>query len=182
MGNCQSLAFCFYLQELLRGTDHEVRWVCYGEEMRINLAKWSDKCLNKITDDDEGISYLKTCDHIIYHPIKPATSKNFSIDQIKSYARNKLTSVQSVHFDLASFEESLVETRRREVLNQIDIPVSDLFERYGHTYKLLVTVNHPTTFLLLEILRKICTVLELPFFDNERIRMYMSNINYIGFP
>jgi hypothetical protein len=182
VGNCQSLALCFYLQELLRGSNHEVRWVCYGQEMAINLIAWSDKCIHKITDDEEGIAYLKTCDHIIYHPIKATTSKNFSTEQIKSYATNKLTSVQAVHFDIASFQDSLAETKRREALNQIDITVSDIFESYGHTHTLLLTHNHPTTFLLLEILRKICTVLEQPFFSEDQLRTYTSNINYMELP
>jgi hypothetical protein len=46
----------------------------------------------------------------------------------------------------------------------------------------MLTINHPKTFVFLEIIREICKILNIRFFDKRRYIHYVSNPNYMELP
>lgn len=46
----------------------------------------------------------------------------------------------------------------------------------------MLTLNHPTTFLFMEIVKKICTLLNLEFFTEEQYNKFLENENYMKLP
>jgi hypothetical protein len=49
IGNCQTVSLCFYFQQLLN-QNNNISWCLYGQECKVHLGKWTDKCKNKIID------------------------------------------------------------------------------------------------------------------------------------
>jgi hypothetical protein len=61
--------------------------------------------------------------------------------------------------------------------------VSDIFLKYKDTdKKLLLNVHHPTTFLFFEILKVICSMIEINFYDDDTYNYYVQNNNYLNLP
>lgn len=192
VGTCQAISLCYYLQQcLLNNPNYNIQWVCYDKSFLIHLSKWSDKCTNKILNDEEGIQYIKKCDYIIYHPIQESKSKYFnthSLSQIKKI-NCKMISLQRIHIDYYNDTKnyhlyllSIQETKRREALHQVDIPVSNIFENNTLNLRLLLTPNHPTTYVFLQMLVDICKRLSVPYVTNDQFVYFMKNPNHMELP
>ncbi len=79
-----------------------------------------------------------------------------------------MISLQRIHIDYYNNAEnyhlylaSVQETKRREQLNNVDILVSPIFENNKLNIPLLLTPNHPTTYVFLEMLLMILKQLNI---------------------
>lgn len=44
----------------------------------------------------------------------------------------------------------------------------------------MLTCYHPTTFLFMEIIKIICSIIDIDFFTQEQYNHFLSNNNYMG--
>ena len=93
----------------------------------------------------------------------------------------KLIKIPSIHLTYSDFDNSIQEIIKRENTNNVDIKVSDLFVKYRDR-NLMITNNHPKTFLFLEIVKILCNLLNLNFFTDEECQNFLKNENYMQLP
>lgn len=197
IGNCQMIGLCFYLQQLL-GNKYNIRWCLYSEEFNPYIYKrriidnqgrqrelmhWSDKCKNKILQYDVSINFIKSCDVIIYQKINIQTSKYFNEENILKIKKPdaKLIKIPSIFINYKEYDKSLLELQRRENINNVDIFVSQIIDK-NKSKNIMLSINHPTTFLFLEVLKEICIILKINFFTNDKYLYYMKNKNFMELP
>ena len=185
VGNCQTVGLCILLQELIKdNSNYSVYWCCYGDEFIQHLTDWSDDC-NKILNYQESVNYLKKCDFIIYQNVCEEKSPFLNKKCIQSYKKpdTKLISISSIYLNYDYFDASIIELQKREIEHNITIPVSDIFLKYKDTDKqLLLNVHHPTTLLFFEILKIICSMIGIGFYDDDTYNYYVQNKNYVKLP
>lgn len=183
IGNCQTVTLCFYLQQLLSPANYSVNWLMYGNDFRQHLGKWSYKCNNKILDYDVIISKIKESDVIIYQEISSYISNFSRTDVLKTLAKPscKMIKIPSMWFNYSQFEDSMDEIKKRENSLNVDIKFSTIVEKFPGK-KLMLTVNHPNTFLFLEFLKEITTTLNLTFFSKEQIDYFLKDDNFMHLP
>jgi len=183
IGNCQMVALCYFFQQLLLNTHHDVRWVTYGEEFLIHLAGWSDKCKNKITYYGKAIDRIKKSDVIIYQNVDKSKSSYCNTEYLKSYKQDncKLICLPSIFFKYENFNESLRLLREREEKSYVDVKVSEIFLMFKDK-QMMLSINHPKTFLFLFITNRLCKMLGFKFFPIEKYNLFMSNNNFMGLP
>ena len=176
IGNCQTLSLCFYLQELLESDN--ISWLLYGQEFKRHLGPWSDKIKNKIIDyESRHIDEIKESDVIIYQEISVTKSSFSNYEKLQEIKKDscKLIKIPSIYLDSNNYETSLKELKRRETDNKVDVTVTDFFEKLKIT-KLMLSIDHPTTFLFLEIMKKICNILNIEFFTQKRLIVFYRKI------
>lgn len=183
IGNCQLLTLCFYFQQLLDTNENSMNWLLYGHEFRSHLGGWTTKCKNLVLDDEKSIEIIKTSDIIIFQEISEAKSAISNSSFLKKNIKQNciLLKIPSVFLDYNAYNDSLNDLQTRETINNVDIRVSDILHKYKDT-KLMLTKHHPTTFLFMEIIKKICVTLDLPFFTNNLYNHFLLNDNYMGLP
>jgi len=183
IGNCQALTLCYYFQELFINTNYTTNWLLYGDEFKPHLGNWCDKCNNKIINYHESIENIKICDIIIYQEIdiNKSSFSNTTFLQETKKDTCRLIKIPSIHFDYNHYNMSLRQLQRREKLNNTDIKVSELFEKFKK-YNLMLTPNHPKTSLFLEIVKEICLLLNIDFFTKAQCMIFLKNSNFMGLP
>jgi hypothetical protein len=180
IGNCQTASLCFYFQQLL---NCNINWVLYGDEFKPNLRRWIDKVKNKSLDYDVSIDVIKNSDIIVYQEInkeKSAFSNTETLQIIKKISC-KLITIPSIYLDYSDYENSIKELQKREIVNKVDILVSDIFEKYREQ-QLMLTIWHPSTFLFLEIVNEICNILNIETFSKTTREMFLQDDNYMQLP
>lgn len=184
VGNCQTVALCYYLQKLTdNNSNYNVNWCSYSDLFLGHLNTWSDKCNNKIYNAEEGIAYLKTCDFIFYQKIKPETSTHFHTELIHTYGNSncKFFSLSSIHIDLDNFDNSLKYLKEHDMEQKNYLKCSEIIENNRHQ-DLLLTSNHPTTFFFMEIMKHITWFLQISFFDDSQYKSFITDRNYMQLP
>jgi len=184
IGNCQTLSLCFYLQQLLKNKNCNIRWISYGEEFNRHLCEWSDKCTNKILHyGDEAIEQIKISDFIIFQEISFGNSHFSNTTKLSQLKKNscRLIKMPSIYLDYDNYDTSLIELQKRERENKVDIKVSLILEKFKPT-NLLLTVNHPSSFLFMEIMKELCVLLNIEFFGEEEYNKFIQNKNYMNLP
>ncbi len=183
IGNCQTVALCYYLQELLKGKDYSIRWLLYDEDFRRYLWEWSDKCENKILDPVEIEKSIRESDIIIYQDIVLTKSSFSNESKLNDWKKPtcRLLKIPSMFLDYNDFNNSILEAIKREDEKKVDIRASPIIMAHRDR-KLFLIVNHPTTFLFLEVLREICAALDFTFFEEDKYNHFISNDNYMGLP
>jgi len=170
IGNCQTVSLCFYFQKLLEGTDYNIAWILFADSFKqFLLSEWSKKCSNKILDYNESIQRIKLSDIIIFQEIVEEKSLLSNTNMLNTLKKEScvLIKIPYVYFDYSNYELSFRELEEREVKNKVDIRVSTIINNHKDT-KLLLTLNHPNTFLFLEIVREICLLLKIDYFSQEK--------------
>lgn len=182
IGNCQTVSLCFYFQQLL-SENNNICWLLYGEEFKQHLNNWSVKCKNKILDYDKVIPTIKNSDIIIYQNIDVSKSLFSNTNILSKIKKDSCTLIQipSIYLLYNNFDFSIKELIKRENKNNVDIKISNIFYKFRDT-NLMLTYNHPTTFLFLEIMKILCNLLNIDFFTEEQYNLFMENKNYIGLP
>lgn len=192
MGNCQTLALCYYFQQLQYSN---ASWICYGEEMKrviiprkwrglfIKPNHWSDKCKNKIFNYLDQIEEIQKSDVIIYQEISTTKSYICNTKLIKELCKTscRLIKLPCIYLEYHDYDNSIKELQARELANSVDICVSKIFEKF-RDQNMLLTKNHPNTFLFMQIVEELCSQLNIPFFSEERLRVFLQNNNYIDLP
>ena len=191
VGNCQLLSLCFFTQFLLKeNQEYTVRYISYDNTFNIHIDKWSDKCNNKILDYSEGIEYLMKCDYIIYNKIKKDTSIFFNTECIESYAKQncKLISITSIYIQIEKYYQDISELLYRDITLNNTIKISTIIYEYMKDKELvnikdlLITKNHPTTFLFLIIINKLCEIIEISSYSKEVFDLLIKNNNIMELP
>jgi hypothetical protein len=184
LGNCQTVSLCFYFQQLLK-ENNNICWVSYGEEIKPHIidSDWSKKCKNKIFDYNNSIQTIKDSDIIIYQEIdvnKSLFSNTNTLCEIKKNSC-KLIKIPSIHLIYNDFDNSIKELINRENVNNVDIKISDIFYNFRDT-NLMLTCNHPKTFLFMEVIKVLCKLLNYDFFTEEYYNNFLKNENYMELP
>lgn len=180
IGNCQTASLCFYFQQLL---ECNIQWVLYGDDFKPHLGSWSDKVKNKILDYNISIEVIKNSDVIIYQEIskdKSLFSNNETLQTIKKKSC-KLIKMPSIYLDYSNYDNSIEELKKREEQKEVDIMVSSIFEKYRDHF-LMLTNNHPTTFLFLEVVDEICKILSIDTFSKAERDEFLQDYNYMKLP
>jgi hypothetical protein len=175
------LSLCFYFQRLLG--PEQISWACYGSEFLQHLGEYSNKCVNKLLDPAEAVCPIQRSDIVIYQEIdasKSTFSNQETLSQIKKKAC-RLIKMPSIHFDYADYESSMKELERRESQLKVDIRVSAILKKFCDKVHML-TLNHPDTFLFLELAREICLLCDIEFFDDGQAESYRMRANYMELP
>lgn len=185
IGNCQSITLCFYVQLLVYNKVHTSSWVLYGEEFRQHIGDWSKKCKNKILDYNQTIEQIKKSDVIIYPEICKEKSFFSNTEMLTALMKEgcRLIKIPSIQIDQHDYNNSIEELKRREDAKSVDIKVSDIFERFrGTNVELMLNRFHPTTFLFLEIMKQLCSMLNIGFFNDRQYKYLLRNNNFMGLP
>ena len=171
------------MQELLDGTDHVAFWCLYGEEFIPHLGGWSDKLKNKILDYSASCEYIRNCDVVIYQKIRVEKSPYFCEENLLLLLKQNTVKIKLpyIYIDFANYDDSMKILECKEIEKNVDIRISDLIKS-NPNIRTMLGVNHPTTFLFLEILKYICPRLGIPFFNETKVSHYIENINIMGLP
>lgn len=184
IGNCQTASLCFYFQQLLINNNN-ICWVLYGEEFKRHIGNhhWSVKVKNKIIDYDNSIQTIKDSDIIIYQNIDVTKSLFSNTTTLRELTNNscKLIKIPSIHLVYNDFDNSIKELINRENENNVDIKISNILYNFKDT-NLMLTVNHPNTFLFLEVVKTLCIFLNYNFFTEEKYNNFLKNENYMELP
>jgi hypothetical protein len=182
IGNCQTVALCFYFQQLLN-ENNNICWVLYGEHFKQHLSRWSNKCKNIITDYHTSIRKIKNSDVIIYQNINRNKSSFCNTNTLKKIMRKscKFIQIPKIYLIYNDFDNSIKELIKRENENNVDIKISNILYNFKHN-NLMLTCNHPKTFLFMEVVKIICNLLNLNFFTEEQYNNFLQNENYMELP
>lgn len=186
IGNCQAVSLCFYFQRLLISTNYNVCWVLYDDLFKQHLHSWSYKCENKIVDYETSIERIKISDVIIYQEIDVNKSSFCNEKKLQELIKNdcKLIKIPVVYLNYDTYDSSIKDLQQRENKNNVDIKVSDILEKYRNKKLIFGELHHdhPTTFLFLEIMKKLCILLNIDFFAEEEYNDYLKNDNFMELP
>jgi hypothetical protein len=180
IGNCQTVSLCFYFQQLL---DYDIYWLLYGNEFRPHVGNWAKKVNNKILDYNEALNIMKKSDIIIYQEICKEKSQYFNTAKLLINKKEscQLIKIPSIHLDYSNYNISLKQLIDKETLNNVNITVSDIFEKYRHK-NLMITICHPNTFLFLELVDKLCKLLNINTFSELKRDIFLQDNNYMKLP
>jgi len=184
LGNCQTLALTWYLQEL--NSNFNVVWIQFEKAEHLKNVILKDYCKGKfisiISNINEGIERLKCSDYIIYQPMQEKTSPSYNYKQLKKYVKKaKLISISSMFYNPNDPDQKLLKgmIKRAEEYN-IDIPAHKMIERHGSNIKINnpTKPRHPNTFYFLELIREICIITGWDYYSNEQYNQYLKK----GYP
>jgi hypothetical protein len=183
IGNCQTLSLCFYFQQLLDKDKNNICWISFSEKFTAHVENWSDKCKNKIIDYDNAIQTIKDSDIIIYQNIHIEKSLFSNTNTLQQITKNscKLIKIPSIYLIYNDFDNSIKELINRENENNVDIKVSNILYNFKDT-NLMLTVDHPKTFLFMEVIKELCNLLNYNFFTEEQYNIFLKNENYMELP
>lgn len=181
IGNCQTASLCFYFQQLLG--EFNIKWVLYGDEFKPHLHEWSNKVKHKIIDYDIVIDVIKHSDVIVFQEIRKEKSQFSNTETLEAIKKEscRLIKIPSIYLDYSNYDHSISELKQREIINNVDISVSNIFEKYRE-YHMMLTNVHPNTFLFLEIVDEICRLLNINAFSKEGRDVFLKDNNYMKLP
>lgn len=183
IGNCQMVSLCFYFQQLLNPHYYNICWILYGEEFKQHLSNWSHKCKNKILDYHQSIIKIKNSDIIIYQNISLDKTLFCNTEKLQKIKKNscKLIQLPSIYLFYHDFDNSIKNLISRENKNNVDIRVSTILYHYKK-YNLMLTHQHPNTFLFLKIVKILCKIINVDFFTKQQYTKFLRNNNYMELP
>ncbi len=183
IGNCQTISLCFYFQQLLTSENYNISWLLYGEEFKHHLNSWSNKCKNIILDYKVSKEKIKESDIIIYQEIilDKSLFSNFEFLNENKKESCKLIKIPSIYLNYSKYTDSLNELKNRETSKNVDLKVSTIIDKFKDK-DIMLTVDHPTTFLFMEIIKELCILLNISFFSKEKETHFLSHRNYMKLP
>lgn len=134
-------------------------------------------------DNYIAFDIIKNSDIIVYQEISKEKSFFSNTETLQTHQKKscKLIKIPSIILDYSNFDISIKELKRREIGNKVDIIVSDIFEKYRER-NLMLTYNHPNTFLFLEIVDELYNLLEIDSFSLEIRDMFLQHNNFMQLP
>jgi hypothetical protein len=161
IGNCQTAALCKFLRKL--PNQNECFWLCFEPEWvngnwAYSIDLWgAEQLLFHIFDYETCIQKLMNSDLVIYQP-------NFLNNSILSQINNsKILSITLSPI----FVNNLSFMTEKEEKYKTNIKVSDIIKQNLDKKLYHKVDNHPTTFLTLEIVKKICEISDMDFFPES---------------
>lgn len=182
IGNCQTVSLCFYFQQLLN-ENNNICWLLYGEEFLPHIGMWSDKCKNKIVDYDASIQKIKDSDIIIYQHIDVNKSLFCNTNTLRDLTKHScnLIKIPCIYLKYDEFDHSLTELINRENENDVDVKISSILREFKDV-NLMLTHNHPKTFLFMEIMKQLCNLCNYNFFTEQQYNEFVKSENYMQLP
>ena len=183
IGNCQLLSLCYYFQQLLN-TNNNIFYICYGKNfIPFTKCGWASKCKNKIIEYKEAIDKIKNSDFIIYQNISLDKSIFCNTNKLIELKKEncKIIQISSICVNMSDFDNSIKKMITREEKNNTTIKVSEILKRFRYE-DVMLTNNHPTTFLFMEIIKVICNIININFFTKESYKKFISDRNYMKLP
>lgn len=168
IGNCQTIAYCKFVRELSSNID--AYWICFRENW-IKDHTWpiSDKIFgseqikfNIINNENNiGVDMIQNSDFIFFQP-------EFGILEIlNKYISQKNDKIKTIAISPIKVND-MDYMIRKEQKYQCKILVSDLVKIHKEKHKLYTDQdNHITTFLILQVVRKICDILDINFYNDQ---------------
>lgn len=179
IGNCQTKALTWYIQQL--SSSFDVKWVAYSSEP-LHFSKtnyFKKRKTPTILNNAWGIKRLEDSDYVIFQHIKKETSPKFHFENIKKYAKNaKLISISSMIYDPDDPEEKFLKgmIKRAEIFN-IDIPAHKIVNKCKGRIKMREDEGlprHPSVIYFLELVREICVKAEWSFYSEKKYQKYLK--------
>jgi aspartate-semialdehyde dehydrogenase len=185
LGNCQTKALSWYIQQL--DPSFDVKWI----SIESFLSNWGPdsmflgKPINVITDTQEAANRLQSSDYLIFQHVLSESSENYSSEKIKMHAKNaKLISISSFFYDpdiQDPKESGLMGMIERANRFNVDIPAHKMIEKHGPKIEIVrknKLPTHPTVFYFLELVREICAKTGWDYYSDEQYNQYLKE----GYP
>lgn len=172
IGNCQMMALSHYINILLKPCN--TYWFCCNKEWerlpwpRNSKVFGENQTKHNIFGDDNIKKILPKCDTIIYQP--EFNSLNL-INNNCNLKHQKAISISPILVNNFDYME------RKEKKYNTEISVTKLIKKYQDKKLYIKHDYHPTSFLFLEIVREICHILNIKFYD-DAIYDELSNQQY----
>ena len=172
MGNCQMVALCQYIRNLSH--DYETLWACperfkdsfwATSKPRFENIFGNEQIQYNITERGKIIESLQTTDVVIYQP--HFDSNNIVEDTCIS---------NQIKITIAPiFVNSTERMKIKEKKYNTSIRASEIIER-NKDQKLYIKDkdNHPSSFLLLEIIKEICSLLDIEFYQDSQYKELLN--------
>lgn len=181
VGNCQVLGLVVYIKELCRINQEQdkyiIKWCPYDDEIRNAVFGWQEDC--KINDEQDGINFLKEADILIYQHIQQSTSRLFNTDIVMSYIKKecKLISMVSIVLSKDNFESDLSKLVKQDLKYNNTLQIGAIVQQNLKKF-LMLSCCHPTSFFYLQIMKQLCPMIGLTYFENDTV--YIDQPNFIG--
>ena len=172
MGNCQMVALCQYIRNLSR--DYETLWVCpdrfkdsfwVTSKPRFENIFGIEQSKHNITEHSKIIESLQTTDVVVYQP-------HFDSNNIvEDNCRNNQIKITIAPIFVNSTERMKIKEKKYNT----NIKVSEIIEKNkDKTLYVKDKDNHHSSFLLLEIVREICALLNIEFYQDEKYKELLN--------
>ncbi len=185
IGNCQLVSLCYFVQLLTRDNpDIDARWCCFADWFIQHLGPWSSKCINKIIDPTQSTGFISDADIVVCNIICKQTSPLFNYASLLAMVKPtcRIIAIPSMYLSTDKYDESVVELKRREAEMPCNfIPISDICDLHRDK-QLALTVLHPTSFFFMEVMKKLCPLLDIQFFSNDEYNNIVKDINFMNLP
>ena len=93
-----------------------------------------------------------------------------------------MISISKIYVTKDNTEESLVRLRDLDKEEGNTIKVSNIFDKHKKLPLLLLNKWHPTTFLILEIMKELCSLMDAPFLSQPTYQSLIKQPNIMGLP
>ena len=198
LGNCQTKALSWYIQQL--DLDFDIKWIWTNIGMG-NSAR-SQQCpfvpnrgrggrhVPTVVHAIQARARLLESDYIIYQPIRPSRIKDFNHEDIQKYKDNtKLISIGCFYCktintrhltDNKTYEErtGLLGMKQRSDKFSLDIQPHKIIEKHGIDAVATNNAYHPKTLYFLELVREICEKTGWNYYSDEQYNRYLKE----GYP
>lgn len=169
IGNCQTASISKYIRDL--PDNHESFWLCYSELWKQkpwpkDIRVFGEEQIKfHVFKDDRIQEVINTCDVIIYQP-------SFEV----LHFINKYNPINKIHVTLSPiFVDDIEYMKRKEEKYQASICVSKIIEDNRDLDLFIKQSDHPTSFVYLEIIRRICDMLSISFFSQEKYQKLLNS-------
>lgn len=183
IGNCQTMALTWYLQQLSK--DFDVKWIKIDGDVGDKIVsgfeniKWKGRNIHMVSDVECGVERLQTSDVVIFQHLRLKTSPHYNLDQLKKYVKTgELISISVFYYNPSDPDQKfLKEMKKRAEKVNVDIPAHKLIEKHGSKIT-IKKFNHPHVFYFLELVREICAKLGWDYYSEEQYNQYLKE----GYP
>lgn len=177
VGNCQSRALTWYLQEL--SSNFNCRHIPAEKLFDLQALDPTGKRVPFLTSVDDSVSFLKNCDFLIYMHINPSYSENWNYEKILKYINKNCMplSISSFHWspdpDLHHLYDGMVERWKKF---NIDIPAHTIIDENIDSISIQspTAYTHPNHVYYIELIRKICKKTGWSFYSQKKYDKILS--------
>ena len=189
LGNCQTKALTWYIQQLDQRFDVKWIWTDIGMDDWAKKQKFRGKSIPTISSTQHAKDILNDSGYIIYQPIRPSRIPDFNYEDIQRYGNSaKLISIGCFYcqkpdeeiIDKKIYQEKtgLIGMKERAKEFQLDIPPHKIIEKYGVDKVATENAYHPRALYFLELVRQICTEISWNYYSDEQYNKYLKE----GYP
>jgi len=190
IGNCQTKALTWYIQQLDSDFDVKYIWTDIGMKNFSKHNNFEGRPTPTIINKKRAKSRLTDSDYIIYQPIRPSRIKEFNYEDIQKYGDNaKLISMGCFYCvnigtkKMADQEEyqkktGLLGMKQRAGKFKLDIQPHKIIEKHGIGSVSTDNAYHPKALYFLELVREICAKTGWDYYSDEQYNRYFKE----GFP